>query len=157
MGDAQGRPRNAASGNRRRRGEVLAGVMRSRASAAVLLLAASAFACSSSGSNAASPAPSASAQDAPPSPARPKKDPSLGVRVLDAVVVERSQTASGSGNARGYSGTGNYYMVFETHEGDATARYTLEVNRTQWFRFQEGARVRITLNNNILQDIRSND
>jgi hypothetical protein len=79
------------------------------------------------------------------------------VRVLDAVVVERSQTASGSGNARGYSGTGNYYMVFETHEGDATARYTLEVNRTQWFRFQEGARVRITLNNNILQDIRSND
>jgi hypothetical protein len=135
--------------------------MRFRASAAVLLLAASAFACSSSGSNAGSPPPPpsepASTQDIPPAKPKPRKDPNVGVRVLDAVVVERSQSAAGSGSARGYSGTGNYYMVFEAHEGDATARYTLEVNRTQWFRFQEGAHVRITLNNNILQDIRSID
>ena len=46
-------------------------------------------------------------------------------------------------------------MVFETKEGEATSRYQLEVTRTQWFRFPEGSRVRITLNNNILTDIRS--
>ena len=82
------------------------------------------------------------------------KDPGVGLRVLDAVVVERSQGPSGSGGVGAYSGSGNYYMVFEAHEGNATARYQLEVNRTQWFRFKEGAHVRITLNNNILQDIR---
>jgi hypothetical protein len=135
--------------------------MRIRASAAALLLAAFPLACSSSSSSTQSSSPDPAAAGAPGAPAPPKaksrKDPSLGVRVLDAVVVERSQAPSGSDTARGYSGTGNYYMVFETHEGDATARYTLEVNRTQWFRFQEGARVRITLNNNILQDIRSLD
>jgi hypothetical protein len=130
--------------------------MRLRAFAAVLLLAASAFACSSSGSNSASAA-AADAPPVPPAKPKPSKDPSLGVRVLDAVVVERSSAPSGSGGVGAYSGTGNYYMVFETHEGDATARYRLEVNRTQWFRFQEGAHVRITLNNNILQDIRSLD
>jgi hypothetical protein len=85
------------------------------------------------------------------------RDSGAGLRVLDAVVVERSQAPSGSGGVGAYSGSGNYYMTFETHEGDAIARYHLEVNRTQWFRFQEGAHVRITLNNNILQDIRSID
>jgi len=84
-----------------------------------------------------------------------KKDPGLGIRTLDCTVVEREQTAPGSGGSRSYSGTGDYYMVFETREGEATSRYRLQVNRTQWFRFPEGSRVRITLNNNILTDIRS--
>ena len=132
--------------------------MRIRASAAVLLAAALAFGCSSSGSQSASAAdPNA---PLPPPPVKTKsksKDASVGVRVLDAVVVEKSSGPSGSGGVGAYSGTGNYYMVFETHEGDALARYRLDVNRTQWFRFQEGSRVRITLNNNILQDIRSLD
>ncbi len=84
-----------------------------------------------------------------------KKDPALGVRMLDCVVVERGESAPNSGNSRGYGSVGNYYMVFETKEGEATSRYQLEVTRTQWFRFPEGSRVRITLNNNILTDIRS--
>lgn len=132
--------------------------MRIRAFAAAVLIAGLsvfAFACSSSASKSAS----ASDPTAPVPPAKPKtaKDPSLGVRVLDAIVVAKSSAPSGSGGVGAYSGSGNYIMVFETHEGDATARYQLEVNRTQWFRFQEGAHVRITLNNNILQDIRSID
>jgi hypothetical protein len=85
-----------------------------------------------------------------------KKDPGLGVRTLDCVVIEREETTAGSsGTSRGYSSTGDYYMVFETKEGEATSRYRLQVTRTQWFRFPEGSRVRITLNNNILTDIRS--
>ena len=85
-----------------------------------------------------------------------KKDESLGVRTLDCVVVEREQSAPGSsGTTRSYATTGDYYMVFETKEGAATSRYRLQVNRTQWFRYPEGSRVRITLNNNILTDIRS--
>ncbi len=129
--------------------------MRIRPSAAVLLLAAFALACSSSGSKSAAAAdPTA---PLPPAKTKAPRDPSLGVRVLEAVVVGKSSAPSGSGGVGAYSGSGNYIMVFETHEGDATARYQLEVTRTQWFRFQEGARVRITLNNNILQDIRSLD
>jgi hypothetical protein len=85
-----------------------------------------------------------------------KKDPGLGVRTLDCVVVERQQTAPGSsGTSRSYATTGDYTMVFEANEDGATSRYTFQVTRTQWFRFPEGSRVRITLNNNILTDIRS--
>ena len=84
------------------------------------------------------------------------KDPGLGVRTLDCRVVERQQAGPGSsGTSRSYAGTGDYTMVFETKEGGATARYTFQVTRTQWFRFPEGSHVRITLNNNILTDIRS--
>ncbi len=86
------------------------------------------------------------------------KDPGAGIRTLDCTVVEREQAAPGSsGTSRSYATTGDYYMVFETKEGAATSRYRLQVNRTQWFRFPEGSRVRITLNNNILTDIRSID
>jgi len=84
-----------------------------------------------------------------------KKDPGLGLRTLDCVVVERGEGGPSSGSGRGYASSGNYWMVFETKEGEATSRYQLEVTRTQWFRFPEGSRVRITLNNNILTDIRS--
>lgn len=85
-----------------------------------------------------------------------RKNSGLGVRVLDCVVVQREREASGQGGAR-YDGTGNHYLVFETREGEATARYRFQVTRQQWFRFVEGSRVRITLNNNILQDIRPNE
>ena len=87
-----------------------------------------------------------------------KKDSGLGIRTLDCTVVEREQAAPGSsGTSRGYASTGDYYMVFETKEGEATSRYRLQVTRTQWFRYPEGSRVRITLNNNILTDVRSID
>ena len=85
-----------------------------------------------------------------------KRDSGLGVRALDCVVVERERDAPGQGGAS-YAGSGNYYMVFETREGEATARYRLQVTRQQFFRFPEGSRVRVTLNNNIVQDIRPLD
>jgi hypothetical protein len=85
-----------------------------------------------------------------------RKDPGLGVRKLDCVVIERQQEAASRYGARS-DGTGDYYLVFETREGEANARYRFQVTRQQWFRFVEGSRVRITLNNNILQDIRPNE
>ena len=85
-----------------------------------------------------------------------KRDPNLGYKSLEATVVDRQYDPPGTGGAS-YAGSGNYYLVFETREGQAIARYRLQVNRTQWFRFTEGSRVRITLNNNILTDIRPND
>lgn len=81
-----------------------------------------------------------------------RADPGLGVRVLACVVVEREHDSGGN-----YRGTGNYYLVFEAREGQATSRYRLEVTQRQWLRFREGDRVQITLNNNILVDIRSNE
>lgn len=87
-----------------------------------------------------------------------KPDTGLGTRVLECVVVNREHDASGSssGTARG-SGTGSYFMVFQTREGQANATYRLEVTRQQYQRFQEGDRVRLTLNNNILVNIQPND
>ena len=82
-----------------------------------------------------------------------RKDPGLGVRKLDCIVIERGRDSSGQRGAR-YDASENYYLVFETREGEANARYRFQVTRQQWFRFVEGSRVRITLNNNILQDIR---
>jgi hypothetical protein len=81
-----------------------------------------------------------------------KADPALGTRVLACVVVDREHDSGGN-----YRGTGNYYLVFEAREGQATSRYRLEVTQRQWQRFHEGDRVKITLNNNILVDIRSNE
>jgi hypothetical protein len=82
-------------------------------------------------------------------------DSSVGARTLEAVVVERS-SAPGSGGSNP-SGAPNYYLVFETHEGQATARYRYEVTQQQWFRFPEGSRVRITLRNQILLGIQPAD
>ena len=84
-----------------------------------------------------------------------KKDAGLGTRTLECVIDEKGQ--EGPSSASGYRGTGNYYMIFEAREGQATSRYRLEVTRQQWQRFQEGQRVKITLNNNILVDIRPNE
>jgi hypothetical protein len=80
-----------------------------------------------------------------------KKDSGAGVRVLEGVVVERGQGAPS--RSSGYSAGETYYLVFETKEGEATARYQYEVTRQQWFRYPEGSRIRVTLNNNILQNI----
>src|SRR5262249_48138302 len=86
------------------------------------------------------------------------KDPGLGRRTLDCVVVQREHDSAGS-SASSYrgSGTGSYYMVFETREGQATSRYRLEVTQRQYQRFEEGDRVRITLDNNILVNVQPND
>lgn len=84
-----------------------------------------------------------------------KKDAGLGTRTLECVIEEKGQESPSSSS--GYRTGGNYYMVFEAREGQATSRYRLEVTRQQWQRFQEGQRVKITLNNNILVDIRPNE
>jgi hypothetical protein len=84
-----------------------------------------------------------------------KKDTGIGTRTLECVIEEKGQ--EGPSSASGYRTGGNYYMVFEAREGQATSRYRLEVTRPQWQRFQEGQRVKITLNNNILIDIRPDE
>ncbi len=85
------------------------------------------------------------------------KDAGLGTRTLECVIEEKGQESPSSASGYRSSTGGNYYMVFEAREGQATSRYRLEVTRQQWQRFQEGQRVKITLNNNILVDIRAND
>lgn len=80
--------------------------------------------------------------------------PGDGAKVLSGRVVEREREAPGSGSGASYQGTGNYYLVFEVRDGDATARYRYQVTYQQWFRFPEGSAVRITLHNNFLQDIK---
>lgn len=97
---------------------------------------------------------STSAGGAAPAPA-PKKDSGIGTRILEAVIEEKG--TENPSTASGYRTGGNYYMVFEAREGQATSRYRLEVTRQQWQRFQEGQRVKITLNNNILTDIRADE
>jgi hypothetical protein len=80
-------------------------------------------------------------------------DPTLGTRALDATVVERRYDPPGTGGAS-YAGSGNYYLVFETKEGEATARYTYQVTQQQYTRYPEGTAVRIILVNNNLREIR---
>ena len=79
-----------------------------------------------------------------------------GSKVLEGVVVDREHEAPGSAGAS-FQGTGNYYLVIEARDGDATSRLRYQVTYPQWFRFPEGSRVRITIRNNFLEDIRSND
>jgi hypothetical protein len=115
---------------------------KTRRLAAVLLLvlgAAGFTAACSSGSKSSAPK------------SAPKKDSGAGARVMECVVVERGQGAPSRTSS--YSSGETYYLVFETKEGEATARYQYEVTRQQWFRYPEGSRVRVTLNNNILQNI----
>jgi hypothetical protein len=82
-----------------------------------------------------------------------RKDPSLGVRSLDAIVVERQYDPPGSGGAS-YAGSGNYYLLFEAKEGEATAHYRFRVSRQQYVRFTEGSHVQIVLVDNNLKEIR---
>ena len=81
------------------------------------------------------------------------KDPMLGHRAVEATVVERRYDPPGSGGAS-YRGTGNYYLVFEGREGDASVRYTYQVTQSQYQRFQEGANVQIIVVDGNLRDIR---
>jgi hypothetical protein len=81
------------------------------------------------------------------------KDPTIGHRALEATVVDRRYDPPGTGGAS-YRGSGNYYLVFEAREGDATARYTYQVTQAQYQRFPEGANVQIILYDNNLKDIR---
>jgi len=77
--------------------------------------------------------------------------PVPGQRVLDAVVVAREfEPARGVrvdpwGAAHGSEGTGSWYLVFEAHDGDATARYRLPVTQQEYMLFQEGTDAQITL------------
>ena len=66
-----------------------------------------------------------------------KRDPNLGYKSLEATVVERQYDSPGSGGAS-YAGSGNYYLVFEAREGDATAHYRFPVTQQQYIRFTEG-------------------
>ncbi len=79
-----------------------------------------------------------------------KPDSGGGIRVLEAVVVEREKQTS-------YSGTLSYYMGFEAKDGEATAHMRYEVTRDQFMRYQEGSHVRLYLSDDRLRDIKSGD
>jgi hypothetical protein len=81
------------------------------------------------------------------------KDPFVGTKSMEATVVERQYDPPGSGGAS-FAGTGNYYLVFEGREGDATAHYRFRVTQRQYMRFQEGTHVQIVIVDNNLRDIR---
>jgi hypothetical protein len=82
-----------------------------------------------------------------------KSDPALGTRTLDCLIVQHEHDSGGSSGSGLRGASGGYYIVFETHEGQATSTYRLEVSRQQFIRFQDGDRVKLTLNNNILVNI----
>ncbi|HEU5249987.1 MAG TPA: hypothetical protein VFW15_08365 [Thermoanaerobaculia bacterium] len=81
------------------------------------------------------------------------KDPFLGSKSVDATVVERQYDPPGTGGAS-YAGTGNYYLVFEGKEGEATAHYRFRVTRQQYLRFGEGSHVQLVIVDGNLRDIR---
>jgi hypothetical protein len=82
-----------------------------------------------------------------------KRDPNLGYKSLDATVVERQYDPPGTGGA-GYAGTGNYYLLFEGKEGEATAHYRYRVTQQQYNRFTEGSHVQLIIVDNNLREIR---
>lgn len=83
----------------------------------------------------------------------PKK-PGTGFRTLEATVVGREFDPPGSGGAS-YAGTGNYYLVFEAKDAEATATFKFQVTKIQYNRYPEGSRVQIVLADNELRDLRS--
>jgi hypothetical protein len=80
-----------------------------------------------------------------------KPDKGGGFRVLEAVVVEREA------HGGGYQGAMIYTMGFEARDGEATAHLRYEVTKDQYFRYQEGARVKLYLADDRLRDIKSGD
>lgn len=72
-------------------------------------------------------------------------------RVLDAIVVSREFEPFGAALTNpwsagaSYERIGNWYLVFEARDGEATARYRLPVSEQQYMMFQEGTDVQITL------------
>ena len=81
---------------------------------------------------------------------KPDKDKGGGFRVLDAVVVERQAQP-------GYGGAMIYSMGFEARDGEATAHLRYEVTKDQYFRYQEGAHVKLYLADDRLRDIKSGE
>ena len=79
--------------------------------------------------------------------------PGTGFRTLDATVAGRDHEAPGTGGAS-YAGTGNYYLVFEARDGEATATFRFQVTKAQYDRYTEGSHVQIVLADNELRDIR---
>lgn len=79
--------------------------------------------------------------------------PGTGFRTLDATVVSRDHEAPGTGGAS-FAGTGNYYLIFEARDAEATATFRFQVTKTQYDRYQEGSHVQIVLADNELRDIR---
>jgi hypothetical protein len=76
-----------------------------------------------------------------------------GFKVLDAVVSQRIYAPPGSpGTTMG--GAGSWFLEFEAQDGNATAHYRFQVSRNQYNRFQEGQRVKLTLADEELRDIR---
>jgi len=86
---------------------------------------------------------------APPKGSRTGK----GFKVLEAVVTQRIFAAPGSPGTT-MSGNGSWFLELEAQDGPATAHYRFQVSREQYNRFQEGQRVRLTLSNEELRDIR---
>jgi hypothetical protein len=82
-----------------------------------------------------------------------KSQTGRGFKVLEAVVTDRIFAAPGSAGTT-MSGNGSWYLEFEAQDGNATAHYRFQVSRDQYNRYQEGQRVRLTLANEELRDIR---
>lgn len=76
-----------------------------------------------------------------------------GFKALEATVVDREHEAPGSGGAS-FAGSGNYYLVFEARDGEASVRYRFQVTMIQYNRYTEGSRVQIIVGDNQLRDIR---
>lgn len=76
-----------------------------------------------------------------------------GFKVLEAVVTQRIYAPPGSPGTT-MSGNGSWFLELEAQDGTATAHYRFQVSREQYNRFQDGQRVRLTLSNEELRDIR---
>jgi hypothetical protein len=76
-----------------------------------------------------------------------------GFKVLEAVVSQRIYAPPGSPGTT-MAGNGSWFLELEAQDGTATAHYRFQVSREQYNRFQEGQRVRLTLSNEELRDIR---
>ena len=76
-----------------------------------------------------------------------------GFKVLEAVVTQRIYAPPGSPGTT-MAGNGSWFLELEAQDGTATAHYRFQVSREQYNRFQEGQRVRLTLSNEELRDIR---
>jgi hypothetical protein len=81
------------------------------------------------------------------------KNPSRGFKSLEATVVEREREAPGTGSAS-FAGNGNYYLIFEARDGEATVRYRFQVTLAQYSRYVEGSRVQLLVADDRLREIR---
>jgi hypothetical protein len=79
--------------------------------------------------------------------------PDKGFKVLDAVITQRIYAPPGSPGTT-MAGNGSWFLELEAQDGTATAHYRFQVSREQYNRFQEGQRVRLSLANEELRDIR---